>query len=134
VLAVPIKVNADLRPSRLVRSNLNYVVRSIITILRVFVLYKPLRFFGILAALCGAPGVLGVFRFLLFFAMGEGNGHIQSLIISGIAIVVSAALTICGLISDQAGANRILLEDLRVRALKHEISEAKRVGKYEAKI
>lgn len=122
VKSVPVKVNKTLRPSRLVRSNLDYVVRSVLTILRIFVLYKPLRFFAVLSIITAAPGVLGLMRYLILVGLGKSAGHVQSLLISGTAIAVGAALGICGLLCDQAAANRALLEDLRMRAMRQEIS------------
>jgi len=115
---VPVKVNGDLRPSRLVKSNLNYVIRSLVTILRIFVLYKPFRFFALLATIIAAPGLFGVARFLYFYATGAGGGHIQSLVISAALIASAAVLGIGGLLADLIAANRTLLEDLRTRQLR----------------
>lgn len=120
VTSVPVRVNSDLRPSRLVKSNLNYVFRSLMTILRIFVLYKPFRFFALLAAIVGFPGVLGVIRFLYFYVISDGDGHVQSLIISAALIASAAILGIGGLLADLIAANRTLLEDLRTRQIRGE--------------
>lgn len=120
---VPVKVNADLRPSRLVKSNLNYVVRSLMTIFRIFVLYKSLRFFALLAVIVGLPGILGVARFLYFYFASGGGGHVQSLVISAALIASAAVLGIGGLLADLISANRALLEDLRTRQLRTEVEQ-----------
>lgn len=121
---VPVKVNDDLRPSRLVKSNLSYVVRSLMTIIRIFVLYKSLRFFALLAVIVGLPGILGVARFLYFYATSNGGGHIQSLVISAALIASAAVLGIGGLLADLISANRALLEDLRTRQIRSETEVA----------
>ncbi len=115
---VPVGVNGDLRPSRLVKSNLNYVIRSLMTIIRIFVLYKPFRFFALLATLVGLPGILGILRFLYFYATSNGSGHVQSLVISAALIASAAVLGIGGLLADLIAANRALLEDLRTRQIR----------------
>ena len=117
---VPVRVNPDLRPSRLIKSNLGYVVRSLVTIIRIFVLYKPFRFFALLAVIVGLPGLAGMFRFLYYYASGDGTGHVQSLIISATLIAGAAILGIGGLLADLIAANRALLEDLRTRQIRSE--------------
>ena len=62
VTSVPVGVNPVLRPSRLVKSIPSYVMRSIVTIIRIFVLYKPLRFFLAVGTMFLLPGVLLLLR------------------------------------------------------------------------
>jgi hypothetical protein len=119
--SVPVRVNGDLRPSRLVKSNLGYVVRSLATIVRIFVIYKPFRFFFLLSVLVAAPGLGSILRFLYFYLSGDGGGHVQSLVIAAASIACAAMLCIGGLLVDLIAANRALLEDLRTRQLRFEI-------------
>jgi hypothetical protein len=114
-------VNGDLRPSRLVKSNLNYVVRSLLTIVRIFVIYKPLRFFLLLSFLLAVPGFAAILRFLYLYASGNGGGNVQSLVIAATLIACAAVLCIGGLLADLIAANRALLEDLRTRQMRLEI-------------
>jgi glycosyltransferase involved in cell wall biosynthesis len=123
--SVPVTVNRDLRPSRLMSSTLDYIRRSIFTIVRIFVVYKPLRFFTILAGLTALPGLIGIGRFLVYWAMGQGGGHVQSLILSGALVATAAIFQMGGLMADVVAANRRLLEDIRARQLKCDI-EARR--------
>jgi glycosyltransferase involved in cell wall biosynthesis len=123
VASVDIRVNGELRPSRLIPSVFSYVWRSTITILRVFVLYKPLRFFLILAAIFAAPGLLGLGRFLFLWATGEGGGHIQSVVISSGFLAMSVVILIGGILSDLVAANRVLLEDIRSRLLRRDVED-----------
>jgi glycosyltransferase involved in cell wall biosynthesis len=119
--SVPVTVNRDLRPSRLMSSTLDYIRRSIFTIVRIFVVYKPLRFFTFLAGLTALPGLIGIGRFLVYWAAGEGGGHLQSLILSGALVATAAIFQMGGLMADVVAANRRLLEDIRARQLKGDI-------------
>jgi len=125
ITSVPVRVNPDLRPSRLVKSNFNYVIRSLTTIIRIFVIYKPFRFFLLLATLVAVPGFAVILRFLYFYASGDGTGHVQSLIIAAALIACGAVLGIGGLLADLIAANRALLEDLRTRQMRLEVDTAR---------
>ena len=121
IVSVPVRVNPVTRPSRLIRSTPMYVTQSILTILRIFVLYKPFRFFVLLGTLVMLPGIaLGV-RFLMAYAAGQGEGHVQSLILAAILIVTAVVIYLSGIIADLIAANRVLLEDVRMRLLRAEI-------------
>lgn len=117
VVSVPIRVNGETRPSRLFQSIPDYVRRSIVTILRIAVLYRPLRAFAALAAIVALPGVVMVARFLWLYVTDGGAGHIQSLAISAALLSIAAILAMGGLIADLIAANRMLLEDIRSRQL-----------------
>ena len=120
VISVPIRTNADLRPSRLVKSISSYVRRSLVTILRIFVIYRPVAFFFWPAVISTAMGGALALRFLYFyFVAGTGGGHVQSLIFSALLIILGALLFMIALIADMITANRKLLEriDLRVQRL-----------------
>ncbi len=119
--SVPVSVNRVNRPSRLFRSTFEYVIRSISTIIRVFVLYRPLQFFFYLAAVVSIPGLLGIARFLYFYFTEGGAGHVQSLVISGMLVALGAILMAVGLLSDLISSNRRLLEDIRVRQIKMDL-------------
>jgi glycosyltransferase involved in cell wall biosynthesis len=113
VASVPIRVNGELRPSRLVRSVPNYVKRSILTMFRIFVVYQPLKSFfmvGLVPFLLGAA--LGV-RFLVFYFAGDGAGHVQSLILSAVLLLVGVQTFLLAILADLLGVNRRLLEELQ---------------------
>lgn len=114
---VPVRVNKVTRPSRLFGSIREYVARSARTILRVFVIYAPLRFFMSLSALFALPGILGIVRFLYFFATDGGAGHIQSLVLSGVLLAMATIMFAVGVLADLIATNRNLLEDIRAREL-----------------
>ncbi len=122
VVSVPIRTNADLRPSRLVKSISTYVRRSLVTILRIFVIYRPMAFFFWPGALLSLLGGLATLRFLYFyFATGNGNGHIQSLILGALCIILGAIMFMIALLADMITANRKILErtSLRLQLVEH---------------
>jgi glycosyltransferase involved in cell wall biosynthesis len=125
ITCVPVKVNPATRPSRLVRNIPSYVYRSMWSIGRVFVLYKPLRFFFLIGTLLLVPGVVLSLRFLLHFLADGGAGHIQSLILAAILIVTSMIVFVAGVLSDLTAANRVLLEEIRMRQLRAEIGKSR---------
>lgn len=121
--SVPIRTNAELRPSRLFSSMFGYVKKSMLTILRAFMMYKPLRFFSLLGGIIFAVGGLIGLRFLFFFFQGTGNGHIQSLILSSTLMMIGFQTFVIGLQGDMIAANRKILEDIQVRVRKMDYSQ-----------
>jgi glycosyltransferase involved in cell wall biosynthesis len=115
IRSVPVRVNADLRPSRLVKSVPSYLKHSILTIVRIFVIYRPARFFGMIAAVLFGAGLLVGFRFLYFYFTGSGTGHVQSLILAGALLTMGFQTFLVSFIADLIAANRKLLEDIRYK-------------------
>ena len=113
IVSVPIRVNEDLRPSRLVRSTTFYVKQSIVTIVRIFVVYKPFRFFLTIALLTLAAGLLLGFRFLYYYLSGDGSGHVQSVILAGVLIGLGFQTVLVAFLADIIAVNRRLMEDIR---------------------
>jgi glycosyltransferase involved in cell wall biosynthesis len=121
VTSVPVRVNRVTRPSRLIRSVPGYVARSLMTIFRIFVLYKPFRFFFVVGTAFLLPGLWIGIRFLAAYSAGEGQGHVQSLILAAILIVLAFVTYAAGLLADLIAANRRLLEEVRMRQLRSEV-------------
>lgn len=122
VMSVPVRTNPDLRPSRLVKSISSYVRRSLVTILRIFVIYRPVAFFFWPGLMFVAIGGLVALRFLYFFFItGDGGGHVQSLIFGTLFIILGALMLMIALLADMITANRKLLEriSLRVQHIEH---------------
>ena len=124
--SVPVRVNGPTRRSRLVKSIPSYVLKSIHTIFRIFVTYKPLRFFALLALVCATPGVLLGLRFVAFYLLGDGEGHIQSLILAAILLISGCVLLIAGVLADLIAVNRNLLERNQWRISKLESAARER--------
>jgi glycosyltransferase involved in cell wall biosynthesis len=122
--SVPIRTNPETRPSRLFSSMWRYMKRSSTVITRSFVMYKPLAFFmsiGLVLMLFGA--ILGI-RFLILMLIGEGDGHIQSLILTAILIMMGFQTITIGLLGETISANRKLLEDVQYRVRKMECGKS----------
>jgi len=131
VLSVPVRTNPDLRPSRLVSSIGNYVFRSLGTIVRIFATYRPMLFFWLLGGLFTLAGLIAGIRFLFYYlVVGNGAGHVQSVIFSALCITLGFLLFILGFLADLMATNRRLLERIewRVRRLETHTSVQSRGG------
>lgn len=118
---VPVRTNAYLRPSRLVKSIPGYVRRSIVTILRIFVVYRPFRFFASIGIVLFGLGFLLGLRFLFFYIFESGAGHIQSLILAAILLGMGYLTLHVALLADLLNVNKSLLEELRYRELQRDL-------------
>ena len=112
---VPINVNADLRKSKLVKNMFDYIIRSVFTMIRMFIIYRPFRFFAIIAGLFLTLGTILGLRFLYYYVFSSGNGHIQSLILSAILIITGVQIAVIAVLSELMSINRKLLEDIQKR-------------------
>lgn len=120
VVSVPIRTNPFLRPSRLMSGISSYIKKSITTIIRIFVVYKPFRFFLSIGVAFASVGILAGLRFLYFYLMGGGAGHIQSLIFASIMIGAGFQAVLVAFLADLLSVNRRLLEDIQYRLKKIE--------------
>lgn len=110
ILSVPIRTNRTERPSRLFKSVPQFIVNTGATMLRAYAMYNPLKVFlavGIIACIIGS---LPVIRFLYYFSIGAGDGHLQSLVLGGVIIIVGVFAIMFGAVADLVGRNRQLLE------------------------
>lgn len=115
VAFTPIRTNSQTRKSRLIRSIPSFLMLSIITIVRFYTMYRPLRVFMTLgAALLGAALLLGL-RFLYFYLGGSGSGHVQSLILAAILAIVGFQVGLIGLVADLVSMNRKMMEEVVYR-------------------
>ena len=119
---VRIGINPQTRPSRLMKSIPHYIRKSGVTILRAYTMYRPLRVFTILGGAMIVAGMLPGVRFLWFFVAGERVGHIQSLILAAILIIVGFQILLIGLLADLIANNRKLLEETLYRVRKMELA------------
>lgn len=113
IMSVPISTNAELRPSRLFSSMFGYIKKSMFTIIRAYIMYKPLRFFmgvGCIPLIAGI--ILGV-RYLIILANGGGAGNIQSLILCSLLIMIGILVMVLGMLADTIAANRKIIEDIQ---------------------
>lgn len=120
--SVPIRTNGELRPSRLFSSMFGYVKKSMVTIIRAYMMYKPLQFFSIVGTVPFGIGLILGLRFLVFIMMGESDGHIQSLILASVLLMMGFMTYVIGLQADIIAKNRKILEDVQyqVRRLNYQ--------------
>jgi glycosyltransferase involved in cell wall biosynthesis len=118
---VPIRVNPQTRPSRLMKGIPEYVGKSTATILRAYTMYRPLTVFFAMGMLMILLGLIPGVRFLYLFSIGQRVGHVQSLVLAAILIIVGFQILLIGLLADLLSCNRKLLEDLLYRVRKMEI-------------
>ncbi len=125
VMYVPIIPNPQTRRSRLMRSLPHYVLHSTITIIRAYTMYRALRVFVSLGVICAGIGVLIGLRFLYFFigalATASPVGHVQSLILAAVLIIVGAQVALIGLMADLISFNRKLMEQTLYRVKRLEL-------------
>jgi glycosyltransferase involved in cell wall biosynthesis len=120
VAFVPIHTNAQTRKSRLIRNVPSFLTLSMVSILRFYTMYRPLRVFMTIGSLLILGGLLFGLRFLFYFVAGSGEaGHTQSLILTAILIIVGFQVCMIGLIAELVRMNRKMIEEAlyRVRRL-----------------
>ncbi len=125
--SVPIRTNPELRKSRLFHSMFGYIKKSSITILRSYLMYKPLKFFGIIGSTLNVLGLVLAIRYLVYMIMGDGAGHVQSLIVMAVLFMVGIFSYLIGLEADVMASKRKILEDVQyhVRRAEYDIYEMK---------
>lgn len=115
VISVPIRVNPELRQSRLIKNVFDYIRRSTFTMMRMFIVYRPFRFFAIIGCLFLIPGILLGTRFLYFYFNHSGAGHVQSLILAAVLTLTGVQVGLIAVLADLLSINRKLLEDIQKR-------------------
>ncbi len=124
IVHVPIRSNPRTRSSRLFSSVWTYVKASAATIIRVYAMYEPLKVFGLIGLVVFGGGVAVSLRFVYFYLVGEGLGHVQSLILASVLLIVGFQIALIGLLADVISGNRKLIEDLLYRVRRMELRQA----------
>lgn len=122
VMSVPIRTNPELRESRLFHSMWGYIKKSMLTIVRTYLMYRPLYFFFMLGGILALVGVGFFVRYFVFFCSGEGGGHLQSLILASTLLIVGFQTIVVGLLGDVISANRKILQDVQYHVRKMDYS------------
>jgi len=130
VRAVPVTTNPTTRESRLYSTVPQFIERSATTLLRIYTMYRPLRVFLLLGLVLGVLGALPIARFLYAYFTGDGAGHIQSLVLGGVLVVIGIMIGVAGIIADLISFNRQLIESTleKVRAIEVSIESGSAVG------
>ncbi|MEF2145614.1 MAG: glycosyltransferase family 2 protein [Desulfovibrionaceae bacterium] len=125
VTSVPVRVNEKLRDSRLMKSMVSYLRKSLATTMRIFITYRPVKFFTAVGSVFFLLGGALCVRWLILYMMGTDRAHVPSLILASILLLfgfVSLALAVLGELSS---VNRKLLEDVRQRVMRLELDGVK---------
>jgi len=112
VAYVPIRVNPPTRPSRLMKGTFDYLFHSGATIIRAYSMYRPLKVFTIVSSLFILAGLMLGIRFLVFYFQGSGAGHVQSVILAAVLLIIGFQTFMIGLVADLISANRKLSEEI----------------------
>ena len=121
----PVRTNKKLRESRLFPSIAIYIRRSLVTMLKAYSMYRPLKLFTIAGGTTFLIGLAIGCRYLFFFFQGQTEGHVQSLILSAIMLIVGFQIIMMGISAELIAVNRQILEDIQVRIKKNEIDTQK---------
>lgn len=120
MMAVPIRTNPELRKSRLFHSMMGYVKKSMVTIIRSYLLYKPMKFFGLIGTALNGIGLILAIILIVMACLGNGAGHAAMLIIMGALFMMGIMTYVIGFLADLIADNRKLLEDAQYHARKAE--------------
>lgn len=126
---VSINTNGELRPSRLFNSMLGYVRKSMVTIIRAYIMYKPLKFFTLVGAIPFICGLLLGIRYLFLLIAVNASGHVQSLILASTLLLMGFITLIIGFMADIQAKNRMILEDIQYHVRKIDYEESERLRK-----
>lgn len=127
VISVPVRTNAVMRPSRLFKSIPQFLLNQGVTILRAYAMYNPLKVFVLAGGALSLLGAAPIIRFIYFYAIGQGAGHVQSLVLGGTLLTLGTVAMMLGMIADLIGRNRQLMEQTleRVRILEDDVNRQK---------
>lgn len=133
ITSVPIRTNPELRKSRLFNSMFGYIKKSMLTIIRAYLMYRPLFFFMTIGSIFGLGGIVFYIRFFIYWCMGNGSGHIQSLIFASTLLIIGFQTIVVGLLGDVISANRKILQDVQyhVRRMDYDVQSNRTYSNYD---
>jgi glycosyltransferase involved in cell wall biosynthesis len=133
IASIPIGTNSKTRKSRLLKSIPKFIAHQIGTMVRMYTMYEPLRVFVYIGGLCILAGLVPSIRFLFYFLMGQGAGHIQSLIFAAVLFIVGFQILVLGLVADVISFNRRLIEEtlFRIRRIEFDHMSEKDIERKE---
>lgn len=123
IVSVAVGTNPKTRESRLFKNIPQFVARQLVNMLRMYAMYRPMRFFFYIGSLLSIAGLIPILRFLYFYFFGDGSGNIQSLVLGGALITMGFMVFIAGLLSDLISQNRQLSEIALTKIRKLELGE-----------
>ena len=128
VTSVPVATNPKTRESRLFKSIPRFLERSVTTLMRMYVMYRPLRVFVLIGSALSIMGLVPILRFVGFYLTDGGAGHIQSLVIGGTLLIIGFVTFLIGLVADLIGHNRLLIEMMLEKVRRLELAASDEVA------
>lgn len=128
VTSVPVATNPKTRESRLFKSIPRFLERSVTTLMRMYVMYRPLRVFVLIGSALSIMGLVPILRFVGFYFVDGGAGHIQSLVIGGTLLIIGFVTFLIGLVADLIGHNRLLIEMMLEKVRRLELAASDEVA------
>lgn len=125
VKSVPVETNPQTRPSRLMKSMPRFIMNQLNTMVRMYTMFKPMRVFFIIGFFCLFAAMIPLARFLVYYFMGMGEGHIQSLIFGAILFIIGFQVMVIALLGDVISFNRKLIEETLYRVKRMEFDYVK---------
>jgi glycosyltransferase involved in cell wall biosynthesis len=127
VSSVPVETNAKTRESRLFSSIPKFIERQLTTIVRMYAMYQPLKVFFFIGLTLSILGAIPILRFLYFYFTGDGEGHLQSLVLGGVFTILGFISFLIALLADLMNFNRQLIEQTleKVRRIELEMHDQK---------
>ncbi|NOY70121.1 MAG: glycosyltransferase family 2 protein [Deltaproteobacteria bacterium] len=125
VKSVPVETNPQTRPSRLMKSMPRFIMNQLNTMVRMYTMFKPMRVFFIIGFFCLFAAMIPLARFLIYYFMGMGEGHIQSLIFGAILFIIGFQVMVIALLGDVISFNRKLVEETLYRVKRMEFDYVK---------
>ena len=121
ITSVPVRTNEKTRESRLFKSMGSFIQAQLTTMVRMYAMFKPLRIFFYIGFVFSLIGLGPIIRFLYFYSIGDGSGHVQSLVLGGTFLIIGILTLLIALLADLIGRNRQLTEEVleRIKRLEH---------------
>ena len=120
IKSVDIKLNNKVRESRLIKNTPHYLGNSLLTIIRIFTLYRPMRVFSLIGTFFFTVGVILGMRYLYLQLIGTEKELFASLILTAILLIMGFNFFILGLLADLIGSNTYTVENILTRMKKYE--------------
>jgi hypothetical protein len=127
---IPVRTNPKMRESRLFNNMWDYVKKSIVTIIRIYTHYEPLKIFFYIGSIFFGVGMAISLRFLYYYFYGNSQGHIQSLILASVLLIVGFQIWLIGLVSDLIFGNRKILEEILYRQKQFDLDKEKLLQRF----
>ena len=109
---IKITTNKPTRPSRLFKNMYHHMYKTTQILFRVYTMYNPMKLFFTLAYPFLFIGSIWILRFLYYYFINPvDTGRIQSLVLSGVFLIIAVQFFALGIIWDLIAKNRKLIED-----------------------